>query len=142
MTSENNEGTYLGIDLGTSNTVVSFLSNGKIEQIKFKRRNIIPSALYFESKDKIIFGDTALKKGIQDPAHLITAFKRDLGTNKKYILDFENEKDKKFDHYIIDTNIFIQRPDILSSFSLNDKIHLSLTAKPTTPLEKFSTNRN
>ena len=40
MSIENNEGTYLGIDLGTSNTVVSFFKNGSIEQVKFKRKNI------------------------------------------------------------------------------------------------------
>ena len=129
MSIENNEGTYLGIDLGTSNTVVSFFKNGKIEQVKFKRKNIIPSALYFENKDKVMFGDIALKKGGSDPAHLITAFKRDMGSDNKYTLNFENDEQKSTNHYIIDTNIFIQDPDILNSFSLIDKIHLTFTVQ-------------
>ena len=129
MSIENNEGTYLGIDLGTSNTVVSFFKSGKFEQVKFKRKNIIPSALYYENKDKTIFGDIALKKGSNDPAHLITAFKRDMGSDNKYTLSFENDGNKIYNHYIIDTNIFIQDPDILDSFSLNDKIHLSFTVQ-------------
>jgi molecular chaperone DnaK len=129
MSIENNEGTYLGIDLGTSNTVVSFFKNGKIEQVKFKRKNIIPSALYFENKDKVMFGDIALKKGSNDPAHLLTAFKRDMGSDRKYTLNFENDEDKIYNHYIIDTNIFIQDPDILNSIKLIDKIHLTFTVQ-------------
>jgi len=129
MSTENNIGTYLGIDLGTSNTVVSFFKSGKFEQVKFKRKNIIPSALYYENKDKVIFGDIALKKGSNDPSHLITAFKRDMGSNNKYTLSFENDENKTCNHYIIDTNIFIKEPGILNSFSLDDKIHLSLTVQ-------------
>lgn len=128
MSIENNEGTYLGIDLGTSNTVVSFFKNGKIEQVKFKRKNIIPSALYFENKDKIMFGDIALKKGSNDPAHLLTAFKRDIGSDRKYTLSFENDENKICNHYIIDTNIFIEEPDILNSL-LDDKVHLPRTVQ-------------
>jgi len=129
MSKENNEGTYLGIDLGTSNTVVSFFKNGRFEQVKFKTKNIIPSALYFKNQNEIEFGDRAIRRGQSNPAHLITAFKRDLGSDKKYTLSFENEKNEVFNHYIIDTNIFIQDPNILSSFSPNDKIHLSLTVQ-------------
>ena len=38
---------YLGIDLGTSNSVVSYFKNGEIKQVVFKGKKIIPSALVF-----------------------------------------------------------------------------------------------
>jgi len=127
MTGQTNEKRYIGIDLGTSNSVVSFFNNGQFEQVEFRRKKIVPSAIYFESEDKVVFGEKALKKGISDPAHLLTAFKRDLGSDKKYVLKFDDndEKDRIDTHYVIDTNIFIHSPDILESFSDRDKIHLS-----------------
>ncbi len=131
MAEQTNENKYVGIDLGTSNSVVSFFNNGTFEQVEFKRKKIVPSALYFESKDKIIFGEKALKKGIGDPVHLLMAFKRDLGSDKKYTLKFDDaESVNRINvHYVIDTNIFIDSPDILTSFSENDMVHLSLTVQ-------------
>lgn len=130
MTTESNKDTYIGIDLGTSNSVVSFFKNGSFEQVEFRRKKIIPSALYFESKENIICGEKALKKGLSDPANLLTAFKRDIGSDKKYSFVFNHHnKDKIEAHYIIDTNIFISTPDILNSFLSNEAIHLSLTVQ-------------
>ncbi len=121
------EGTFVGIDLGTSNTVVSYFKNSDFHQVKFKGKNIIPSALYFETKDKIIYGDKALKKGVVHPEFLLKEFKRDLGTNKKYNFEFieeNNSNDKAI--YVIDTNIFIEEPDILDSFSSSALIKIPL----------------
>ena len=94
MTGQTNEKRYIGIDLGTSNSVVSFFNNGQFEQVEFRRKKIVPSAIYFESEDKVVFGEKALKKGISDPAHLLTAFKRDLGSDKKYVLKFDDNDEK------------------------------------------------
>ena len=116
-------GTFIGIDFGTSNSVVSYFNKGEFNQVKFKGKSIIPSVLYFESKDKIVYGDRAIKKGVVHPEFMLKEFKRDLGTNKKYTLDFlkddsnlsEADGDKFI--YVIDTNIFIEEPDILDSFN-------------------------
>ena len=121
------EGTFVGIDLGTSNTVVSYFKNSDFHQVKFKGKNIIPSALYFEARDKIIYGDKALKKGVVHPEFLLKEFKRDLGSNRKYTFDFvddENSRDESV--YIIDTNIFIEEPDILDSFNNTALIKIPL----------------
>jgi len=129
MENKNNEGDYLGIDLGTSNSVASFFKNGQIKQIEFKsnkRRKLIPSLVYFDSKEEIFYGDKAFKKGQTNPAHLLSIFKRDLGSDKKYILQFDNSNVKK-SLYSIDTNVFMNDPDILSSFSIDEEIFLPLT---------------
>ncbi len=128
--STNSNKTYVGIDLGTSNSVVSFFKNASFEQVEFRGNKTIPSALYFQNKNEVIFGGKALKKGVTDPAHLLTAFKRDLGTDKRYEFEFEKDSEnivKK--HYIVDTNIFIASPDILKSFNENDMVHLSMTVQ-------------
>ena len=123
------EGTYIGIDLGTSNSVITYFKNNQFEQIKFRNKKIIPSVLYYESKDKVIFGDKALKKGVNNPEFMIKEFKRDLGSKTKYSISFptvENAKGKD-EIFIIDTNIFIDEPFILKQFSSDDNIKLSKT---------------
>ena len=131
---EDVEGTFIGIDLGTSNTVVTFFNNGHFEQVKFKGKKLIPSALFFESKNKIIFGDKALKKGVLNPGRLVKEFKRDLGDkNKKYIITFDDSSESVSSKsnvegkiYVIDTNIFIDEPNILDQFSEKDLIKLPI----------------
>jgi molecular chaperone DnaK (HSP70) len=123
------EGTYIGIDLGTSNSVITYFKNNQFEQVKFRSKKIIPSVLYYESKDKVIFGDKALKKGVNNPEFMIKEFKRDLGSKTKYSISFptvENAKGKD-EIFIIDTNIFIDEPFILKQFSSDDNIKLSKT---------------
>ena len=129
MDNENNEGTYLGIDLGTSNSVATFFKNGKFEQVEFKsnkRRKLIPSLIYFNSMEEILYGDKAFKKGQINPAHLVSLFKRDLGSDKKYVLKFDTDDTKKI-IYTIDTNVFMNDPDILASFSSDEEVYLPVT---------------
>lgn len=123
------EGTFIGIDLGTSNSVVTYFKNNQFEQVKFRNKKIIPSVLYYESKNKIIFGDKALKKGVSNPEFMIKEFKRDLGNKTKYTISFPTEENSKSkdEIFIIDTNIFISEPLILKQFSTNDVIKLSKT---------------
>jgi len=123
------EGTFIGIDLGTSNSVITYFKNNQFEQVKFRNKKIIPSVLYYESRDKVIFGDKALKKGVNNPEFMIKEFKRDLGSKTKYTISFptvENSKSKD-EIFIIDTNIFIDEPLILKQFSKSDVIKLSKT---------------
>jgi len=123
------EGTFIGIDLGTTNSVVTYFKDNQFEQIKFRGKKIIPSVLFFESKNRIIFGDKAIKKGVNNPEFMIKEFKRDLGSKEKYNITFSNSSndEKKDDIFIIDTNIFIDEPLILKQFSLDDNIKLSKT---------------
>jgi len=121
------EGTFIGIDLGTSNSVVTYFNNNQFEQVKFRNKKIIPSVLYFESKNKVIFGDKALKKGVNNPEFMLKEFKRDLGSKVKYTISFSTESKSKDEICIIDTNIFIDEPLILKQFSTNDNIKLSKT---------------
>ncbi|MDQ7073996.1 MAG: Hsp70 family protein [Gammaproteobacteria bacterium] len=126
---EDVEGTFIGIDLGTSNSVVTYFKNNNFEQVKFRNKKIIPSVLYYESKDKVIFGDKALKKGVGSPEFMIKEFKRDLGSKVKYTISFPSEEKEEVEGgvFIIDTNIFIDEPFVLKQFSKNDDVKLSKT---------------
>jgi molecular chaperone DnaK (HSP70) len=122
------EGTYVGIDLGTTNSVVSYFKNGQIDQVLFRGRKVLPSVIYFDKIDRPLFGDIALKKGAVNPQYLLREFKRDLGTSTKYSLTFEDNQilDEVEKNYIIDTNIFIDEPKFLKEFNQTDSIKLPL----------------
>jgi len=117
------KGTFIGIDLGTSNSVVSFFKEGQFDQIKFSGQKIIPSVLYFEDEEKIIFGKRALKKGFVNPEYMLKEFKTHLGKNKKYEFEFTKEssetKKEITSYYVIDTNVFINEPLVMELFNKN-----------------------
>lgn len=81
----------IGIDLGTTNTVVSYLNKeGKMKTIKFGRKNAIPSAIYFLSKDEYDFGDSAIQKGSMNPKAFVRNFKSLIGSKEKINILAEN----------------------------------------------------
>ena len=47
-------GKEIGIDLGTTTTIVSYTGKkiGKLKQLKYDGEKLIPSVLYFKSKDE------------------------------------------------------------------------------------------
>lgn len=76
-------GKAIGIDLGTTNTIISYYDKkGKIKQFKDKGEIVIPSAIYLVDKSTILIGENALRRGEINPEHLITNFKYDIGDRK------------------------------------------------------------
>ena len=53
----------VGIDLGTTNTLVSTNRNGRIDIINIDGKKQMPSVLYVSEDGKEIIGKNALKKG-------------------------------------------------------------------------------
>lgn len=55
-------GKEIGIDLGTTNTVVTYQNKkGRLRQLKYGGDSVIPSVLYFYSKDEYVIGQRAKK---------------------------------------------------------------------------------
>ncbi|MGL6066382.1 MAG: Hsp70 family protein [Cetobacterium sp.] len=81
----------VGIDLGTTNTVVSYIDKkGEIKTIKFGRNSAIPSAIYFKTKDEHIFGESAIERGIAYPRALSRNFKSKMGSKERIEIIAEN----------------------------------------------------
>lgn len=84
-------GKAIGIDLGTTNTVVTYRDKkGKMKVFKENGESAIPSAVYLLSKNSCLIGEEALRRGRINSEALITNFKYDMGENRKKIYKAEN----------------------------------------------------
>ena len=75
----------LGIDLGTTNTLASFLKGGKTELVKFPGGRMLPSILYVDENGEVFVGKKARNRGALDPSNMIRS-------SKTYIGDYECNK--------------------------------------------------
>jgi len=81
----NNTGPLLGIDLGTTNSVVCELSNGKAIPIPIDGDVIVPSVvLYLE--DRVVVGREARNLELMHPARVVRSAKRKIGSDHRYVL--------------------------------------------------------
>lgn len=77
----------IGIDLGTTNSLVSVWKNGTVEIIKNSLGHIMtPSVVSLEEGGKILVGEIAKQRRISHPNHTAFEFKRSMGTRKEYVL--------------------------------------------------------
>lgn len=122
---------YIGIDLGTTNSIVSYMEKGKARVLKIGKSEIVASAIFFESKDKQLFGQKALERMVTYPECGIRLFKRmlrDYNTTQKIKFRKKREiEDKIISTYLIDTNIFIHCPNILDRVCEGERVILPYT---------------
>lgn len=84
-------GKEIGIDLGTTNTVVSYVNKkGRLRPLKYEGRDIIPSVVYFFSANEFIIGEKARKKYIHNPQAGVANFKSHIGEKDKFEIVAEN----------------------------------------------------
>jgi len=77
-------GKEIGIDLGTTNTVVSYINKkGRLRSLKFEGSDVIPSVLYFRTENDFMIGEKARKKGMLNPQAQVADFKSHLGDAEK-----------------------------------------------------------
>ena len=76
----------IGIDLGTSYSMVSYWNGEKSEIIKnVFGKKLTPSIIGVDDEsNEILIGDIARERLISKPENTISSFKRFIGTNKKY----------------------------------------------------------
>lgn len=73
-------GKIIGIDLGTTNSVVSFMEGGKAKVIPSKEGgNIIPSVVAFTKDGKRLVGTLAKRQSVTNPENTIYSVKRFMG---------------------------------------------------------------
>lgn len=78
----------IGIDLGTTNTLVCMELKGKPKCLKFKScaSTLLPSVLYYNN-GKVEIGRVAIENGILNPKNMIRSSKTFMGENKVWTID-------------------------------------------------------
>ncbi len=86
------EKVYIGIDLGTTNTLVYYMKKEKLTAFKFEGKKILPSVVYIdtENNDEILVGSDAYIRGCIDPDNRVMSSKTYMATDKKYIFHKKN----------------------------------------------------
>jgi molecular chaperone DnaK len=79
---ETNE-TILGIDLGTTNSVVSILRDGVPEVLREGDDPILPSVVGLDADGKLIVGQAARNQELLSPDRTVRSIKRRMGTDAK-----------------------------------------------------------
>ena len=78
-------GKEIGIDLGTTNTVVSYVNRkGRLSQLRYDGEWIIPSVIYFHSESEYFIGSKAKKFFQQNPKAGIENFKTTIGNSERH----------------------------------------------------------
>ncbi len=90
----------VGIDLGTTNSLVAYIKDGKAAAVKGKdgKSTLVPSIVHFGNDGGIIVGEEAREKLISDPSNTIYSVKRLMG--KSY--DDVQNVEQYFGYKIID----------------------------------------
>ena len=71
----------IGIDLGTTNTVVCYEENGRPRYLRFGNEALLPSAVYVNEDGTFSVGGSAIRKGKLRPKRLITSSKTYMDKN-------------------------------------------------------------
>ncbi len=70
----------VGIDLGTTNSLVAIAEDGVPRILPdAKGRNLVPSILHFPGNGKVLVGDAARERILDDSAHTVFSIKRFMG---------------------------------------------------------------
>jgi molecular chaperone DnaK len=78
----------VGIDLGTTNSVVSVLEGGQPEVVpNAEGGRTTPSVVAFSKNGEILVGEVAKRQAITNPDRTIRSIKREMGTNHKVDID-------------------------------------------------------
>lgn len=77
----------IGIDLGTTNSLVACFRNGTAEIIPNRLgENLTPSVVSVDSKGTVYVGRSAKERAMLHPLESASVFKRSMGTDREYIL--------------------------------------------------------
>ena len=93
----------VGIDLGTTNSLISFIHPDTKQPVALKEHNsssLVPSVIYFDETGNIIVGEEARKKLISEPQNTIFSAKRLMGKSYNDIKDNASF----FSYKVIDDN--------------------------------------
>lgn len=77
----------IGIDLGTTNSVVAVMEGGQATVIlNAEGSRLTPSVVAFRGEERMV-GQIAKRQAVSNPDHTISSIKREMGTNHKVKID-------------------------------------------------------
>ncbi len=90
---KNEDQLIIGIDLGTTNSLVAYISDGQPVVVKDHdgKSGLVPSLIYFPDNDSVIVGNEARPHLINDPGRTIFSVKRLMGKSYADIVDYEHQ---------------------------------------------------
>lgn len=97
---EKDSGLIIGIDLGTTNSLVAYIKEEKPVAVKEEngKSTLVPSVIHFAENQTVIVGEEAKRKLISNPQNTIYSIKRLMGKSYRDVEDFE----QYFGYQIID----------------------------------------
>src|SRR5262245_55125716 len=82
------EDKIIGIDLGTTNSVVAVMEGGEVEVIANQEGNrLTPSVVAFPHKGERLVGDPAKRQAITSPRRTVYSIKRFMGRRMNEVVD-------------------------------------------------------
>jgi len=75
----------IGIDLGTSNSVVAVYRRGQAEVIPIDGRSVMPSCVAAKPSGELIVGELAKRRALIDPGQAVRAIKREMGSRDYFV---------------------------------------------------------
>ncbi len=82
----------IGIDLGTTNSLVAYIKEGNPVAVKGKnnKNTLVPSIIHFGKENQIIVGESAKEMLVQEPEKTIYSVKRLMGKSFNDLAQFQN----------------------------------------------------
>lgn len=119
------ENIIVGIDLGTTNSLVAYMKDGKPVVVTDHTGNnaLVPSIIHFERPNSVIVGHDALPKLVDDPTNTIFSIKRLMGKSYQDVANYQDF----FSYQVIDNEV----EDSLVKIRIKDKFYtpIELSAK-------------
>ncbi len=92
----------LGIDLGTTNSLVAVYKDGDVTVIPNRLGSLLtPSVVSMDSDGVVYVGETALERKSTDPANTVSVFKRAMGTERVYELQGKKYRAEDLSSFIL-----------------------------------------
>lgn len=92
----------IGIDLGTTNSLMSIYRNGHCELIPNALGDILtPSVVSIDSNNIVYVGSVARERLVSHPSETAAAFKRCMGTNKIYTLNNHSYTPEELSSFVL-----------------------------------------
>jgi len=93
--------TIVGIDLGTTNSEISVLENGKSKVVPVDDDLLMPSCVGIDMTGKFVVGKTAKNQAVANPESTIFSIKRKMGTDTKVSLGEKEFRPEEISSFIL-----------------------------------------